>query len=277
MRTNDGDIYKQPFGGALGEEFQRVWKAIKTNQIVPGVGMNISKTTGGTILQPLAKGSGDGDNVDISILATNEKVVWFRVTKVGANVNSELVYGTGSQETYFNGSFICRGEILYTGADYQINETVNVGGTDHTHARMAYDEYYFNYGTPNTTIVSPTVCAAPPINPSDSIAGAAGLQQIDYFGVAPALSNPVAPPAVVSANQTRLWFPDHDETAYSFLDADGKGYEVGEILQMRVGSIIVPCKSNWTSDAQNVQGSGAPFDSHMLVAQDMNLRGRTWQ
>ena len=49
---NDGDKYDQPFGGNLGAEFQRVWTAIKTNQIVPSVGMKVSKTTGGTTLNP---------------------------------------------------------------------------------------------------------------------------------------------------------------------------------------------------------------------------------
>jgi len=52
MRTNDADIYKQPFGGSLGDEFQRVWKAIKANQVIPAEGMKVSKTTGGTILRP---------------------------------------------------------------------------------------------------------------------------------------------------------------------------------------------------------------------------------
>ena len=58
MKNSDGDIYKQPFGGALGQEFQRVWHAIKTNQIVPSVGLRVSKTTGGTILNPSAAGGG---------------------------------------------------------------------------------------------------------------------------------------------------------------------------------------------------------------------------
>lgn len=44
------DIYKQPFGGALGQEFKRVWHAIKTNQILPAPGLRMSKTSGGTVL-----------------------------------------------------------------------------------------------------------------------------------------------------------------------------------------------------------------------------------
>ena len=56
--TSVGDINAVPFGGALGAEFERVWAAIRSNQIVPTAGQRVSRTTGGSMLSsPRAAGS----------------------------------------------------------------------------------------------------------------------------------------------------------------------------------------------------------------------------
>lgn len=45
---DNSDKYKQPFGGNLGAEFQRVWDAIRANQITSSPNIRVSRTTGGT-------------------------------------------------------------------------------------------------------------------------------------------------------------------------------------------------------------------------------------
>ena len=42
---------KSPFGGELGKEIERIWKAIKANQVQPSPGVKVTRTTNGTTLK----------------------------------------------------------------------------------------------------------------------------------------------------------------------------------------------------------------------------------
>lgn len=53
-------IQKPPkrFGGALGEEFSKLWDAVVAGQVIPAPGQNVSRTSRGTIIEPKAKAGG---------------------------------------------------------------------------------------------------------------------------------------------------------------------------------------------------------------------------
>jgi len=53
--TSGHDINAVPFGGSLGDEFKRVWEAIRANQVVPTAGQRVSRTTGGTMVRTVGK------------------------------------------------------------------------------------------------------------------------------------------------------------------------------------------------------------------------------
>lgn len=40
--------------GVFGEELERIWKAIKANQVQPSPGVKVTRTPGGTTVKPVA-------------------------------------------------------------------------------------------------------------------------------------------------------------------------------------------------------------------------------
>lgn len=63
MKTGQHDESAVPFGGKLGDEFRRIWRAINGNQIVPSAGQRVSRTTRGTVLSNSTLGTGFDDTL----------------------------------------------------------------------------------------------------------------------------------------------------------------------------------------------------------------------
>lgn len=62
MKTNAHNEAGVQLGGIVGDEFKKVWRAIRENQIVPSKGTRVSRTTRGTTVQTKVGGFG-GDAV----------------------------------------------------------------------------------------------------------------------------------------------------------------------------------------------------------------------
>jgi len=254
-----------PFGGALGDEFRRVWEAIRANQLVPTAGQRVSRTTGGTLVRSPQEVSGDNKTEQFY---TDRTASMVRVVYAGGSINDEPTWGSGSEKTSLNPTFQCRGEVLDTGANFESNEKITIGATDYWIAKSAW-------AASGAAWPAAAIGSSSPINqliisaPPKATAGA-GQQQMDYF----LESNPAGIGAFDSKpqNLTQLWFPDPTETAHSFSYA-GAEYSVGELLLVMQGSIVSPVQSQWVPGSGNV---GTYFDTLATMALDLNLKGRAW-
>ena len=79
-------IQKPPkrFGGALGEEFSKLWDAVVAGQVIPAPGQNVSRTSRGTIIEPKAKAGGAGGGT------ATTSVTW--ATVVGSVLDLSLIH-----------------------------------------------------------------------------------------------------------------------------------------------------------------------------------------
>jgi hypothetical protein len=255
-----------PFGGTLGDEFKRVWEAIRANQLVPTAGQRVSRTTGGTMVRNPQEVSRDTKTDQFYIDRTASMV---RVVYAGGSINDEPTWGSGSEKTLLNPNFQCRAEVLDTGATFGSYEKITVGAADHWIGKSSWaaaGAIFPGAAIGSAAHFNQIIISAPP----KATAGA-GQQQIDYFLEAKPAAGLAAFDSVPQ-NLTQLWFPDPTETAHSFSYAGAK-YSVGEMLLVMQGSIVSPVQSQWDSTHRNI---GTYFDTLKTVALDLNLKGRAW-
>ena len=260
------DIDNVPFGGDLGKEFKRLWRAINENKLQPGVGQKIKRTTGGAILEQRNEAAGDEIQTVVQSAGNQacgrvvgDNIIVGGATRASNLANSSTAFISNLTQGYNNirlPDYVCVVNPMRIVDEDEYDSAGNKTGRLSKRWEALTDVYVLVAAPPlwsDRSFIDPSITADDYVNTHILSPFSSGQSDKTPWGITSTYGN-------------GNYYPKPHIDNHQWLAGNGLSYRVGEIVYYHSATTLVPF---------SYQNNNTKISSTM-AALDMNTAGRTW-